>query len=474
MKMNKIRFLLGPVLLLSFLILPSQALEGANHYLVRIQLTDYSKQMKQIQAHSLDLAGVNLNVNQVDLLVNDSENAWLKANGFKIVFTDSTQNKMALDPRYQNPVKVESTLKQLAAAYPTLARVQSIGKSIEGRDIWAIRLTKNVNQEDPSKPHVFFNSMHHAREIMTSEVGLDIVQTLLAGYGKNATLTHWLESYVIDVIPMFNVDGNNLVWTRDTMWRKNAHGGYGVDVNRNYPYAWNSCHGSSSSKQAQDYHGESAASEPETKVMMNFVKSIHPVFSISYHSYSEIVIYPYGCQGQHTPTRDVVEKIGKEMANLLVTDDGRGRYKAGTAPELLYSVDGGDIDWYYSEQVIPFVIEMNSSSLGFQPSYAQWRDKTIQAQRQGWGYLLSRMDGSSIYGQVKDQNGNAIENAVLLIKGLSNNFSQNYKVNPKGFFNVILNPGKYQVSVQVAGQKQLSTEVVVGNVRVPLELGIKK
>ena len=161
------------------------------------------------------------------------------------------------------------------------------------------------------------------------------------------------------------------------MWRKNARGGYGVDINRNYPYAWNSCNGSSSSRYAQDFHGDSAASEPETQVMMEYVRSVHPVISISYHSYSEIVIYPYGCSGQHTETKAVVEKIGKELASKLKTDDGKDTYTAGTAPDLLYSVDGGDIDWLYAVgQVIPFVIEVNSSSQGFQPSYSRWRDKT--------------------------------------------------------------------------------------------------
>ena len=436
--------------------------------MVRVQLTDYAKQMSQIQAHSLDLAGVNLPLKQVDLLVTDGEAAWLKTNHFNIVLTVATNNKMNPDTRYQNPSKVESTLKQFAAAYPTLTSLKSIGKSIEGRDIWAISLSKDAAKKDPSKPHVFFNAMHHAREVMTSEVGLDIIETLLTRYGKDQTITH-----VIDVIPMFNVDGNNIVWTKDSMWRKNAHGGYGVDVNRNYPFAWNSCNGSSSSKGAQDYHGESAASEPETKVMMNFVKSIHPVFSISYHSYSEIVIYPYGCKGQHTPTKEVVEKIGKELASKLKLDKGTGTYAPGTAPELLYSVDGGDIDWFYSQQVIPYVIEMNSSSQGFQPNYDQWRNKTIQGQRQGWGYLLSRMDGASIFGQVKDQNGNPVENAKLTVKSVNSSFTLDYKVNPNGYFTVILNPGSYEVSVQALGFAAMKQTLVVGNSRLQTALTLK-
>lgn len=432
-------------------------------HLVRLQLTEYKKQMKQIQAKALDLAGVNLKQKQVDLLVTHEEQAWLKNQGFKIVLTESVETRRAPDTRYHNPSKIESALKQYAAAYPTLASVQSIGKSLEGRDIYAIRITKDVIKNDPSKPHVFFNGMHHAREVMTPEIGLDIIDHLLTQYGKNEKVTHWLDTYVIDVIPMFNVDGNNLVWTKDNMWRKNARGGYGVDINRNYPYAWGSCNGSSGWKNAQDYRGESAASEPETHVMMDFIKSTRPVFSISYHSYSEIVIYPFGCEGQHTPTKDVVETVGKELASKLVTDDGKGTYEAGTAPELLYSVDGGDIDFHYSQQVIPFVIEVNSSSQGFQPSYAKWRDKTVAAQRKGWGYLLDRLDGASIYGQVTLQ-GKPVENAALQIRAVGPTFAQDYQVNAKGYFNIVLNPGTFEVTA-IANGKRIVKTVTVGDRR---------
>ncbi len=207
---------------------------------------------------------------------------------------------------------------------------------------------------------------------------------------------------------------------------------------------------------------------------MNFVKQIQPVFSISYHSYSEIVIYPYGCQGQRTETREVVEKIGKELAGLLKKDDGRGSYTAGTAPELLYSVDGGDIDWLYAVGgVIPYVIEVNASSQGFQPSYAKWRDLTVKNQQSGWKYLLSRMEGSSVYGQVTDRNGEPVEGAQLRLRRVGGGFSQVVKVKSKGFFQVILNPGTYEVIVEADGYTPTSSQQVkVESSRVPLRFSL--
>ncbi len=463
------------VLLLAFALLSGRPVEAhtAGNRLVRVQLSDYREGMKRIQGQSIDVAGVNLDTREADLLVNSAQSEWLSRNGYLFREVLEKVDLSAPDSRYQNPTKIESAMKQYAAAYPSITKLVSIGKSLQGRDIWAIQITENASKASASKPHVFFNSMHHAREVMTSEVGLDIIDQLLQGYGKDPQITQWLRNYVIDVVPMFNVDGNNLVWTSDSMWRKNARGGYGVDINRNYPYAWNSCRGSSGSRWAQDFRGDSAGSEPETQVMMNFVSSIRPVFSISYHSYSEIVIYPYGCDGQKTETHEVVEKIGKELATKLVKDDGRGTYRAGTAPELLYSVDGGDIDWHYAVAgVIPYVIEVNSTSQGFQPSYAQWRDKTVAGQRAGWKYLLSRMDGASVYGQVRGPSGMGVQNAILEVRSVGGTFKQKVRPAAEGFFTVILNPGQYEISVEASGLKRSSKVVTVGESRLRTDLSL--
>jgi hypothetical protein len=299
--------------------------------------------------------------------------------------------------------------------------------------------------------------MHHAREVMGPEIALDIIETLLTKYGKDSKVTHWVDSTEIWVLPMFNVDGNHIVWTDDNMWRKNARENYGVDINRNYPYAWGSCNGSSGSKWAQDYRGESAGSEPETKVMMNLVKEIRPVFDISYHSYSELVIYPMGCRGKRTQNADVVERIGKEIGSKL-------SYTAGTAWETLYSVDGGDIDWMYSEyQVIPYVIEVSSSADGFQPDYSK-RDSTVELNRGGWQLLLDRLDGPSIHGMVSTQTKSETDFNVKVQKKDTNGYKDymTYKGNPDGSFNLILNPGDYRLIVSGAKIKTASKDVSVG------------
>jgi hypothetical protein len=427
---------------------------------VKIEMSEFRTHYTEIHKAGIDVAGMNIPKGKVDLIVNPEEYDLLRRMGITLSRSPKEIRNAAPDSKFKTPDQVATLLEQLQTTYPDLAQVTSIGKSLQGRDILTIRITQNVAQADGAKPTILFNGMHHAREVMSTEVPLDIAEYLLSNYGKDAKVTHWLNSNVVYVVPMLNVDGNNLVWTQDNMWRKNARGNYGVDINRNYPYQWNGCNGSSSDTSADDYHGPSAASEPETNVLMNFVTKIHPAFDISFHSYSEIVIYPYGC-GTHTETADVIEPLGKQMAALITSDSGTGHYTAGLAPELLYSVDGDDIDWMYHEaHVIPFVIEVNSDAQGFQPGYDQWRDKTVNSVRPAWQLLLDRLDHSSIQ-------GTAVGAKEIKVDRVNSNesFSQTYPIHWDGSYRMILNPGDYRLSY---GSRQ--RVVHVGDAPVNLDL----
>jgi carboxypeptidase T len=408
--------------------------------IAKVQFQDYKTGMKKLNQLHLDVAGIDIKNKFAEVIINDDEFKKLEAMGFNVTVTMSKSLMRGPDAQYKTSAEIETILSDYHNRYPELTQLKEVGKSLQGRSIWALKISQDAKLHNATKPVVLFNGMHHAREVMGPEVALDIVETLLTNYGKDNKITHWVDSNEIWVMPMFNVDGNNLVWTQDSMWRKNARGNYGVDINRNYPYAWGTCNGSSSYKSAQDYRGPSAASEPETNVMMNLVKDIRPVFDISYHSYSELVIYPLGCDGKRVPNTDVVETIGKQMGSLL-------KYKAGTAWETLYSVDGGDIDWMYAEyQVIPYVIEVNSSSDGFQPDYSK-RQPTVELNRKAWQLLLDRLDGPGIRGIVAAKDGVVSDFSVKVQKKAGNTFTEymTYRGNADGSYHAVVNPGEYRL-----------------------------
>ncbi len=439
--------------------------------IARIKFTNFKLGMTKLNEYrrqnNLDVAGMDIKNSTADVVVNETELAQLEKLGFNpnVIMTHSLMR--APDAQYKSPEEIETLLNNFHQSYPELTEIKEVGKSLQGRSIWAIKITGDVNKK-MAKPTVLFNAMHHAREVMGPEVGLDIIETLLTNYGKDTKITHWVDDNIIWVMPMFNVDGNNIVWTSNNMWRKNARNNYGVDLNRNYPYGWGSCGGSSRSTYAQDYRGPSAGSEPETQVMMNFVKEIRPVFDISYHSYSELVIYPYGCQGRRTENADVVESIGNEMGRLL-------GYTPGTSWETLYAVDGSDIDWMYSQyQVIPYVIEVSSSSDGFQPSYTK-RDPTVQKNRKGWQLLLDRLDGPGVRGKVT-LNGKIVSDFKVKVQIQKNGQFvdyTNYTGNVNGTYQLILNPGVYKLSISGPAITSVQTkDVEIGQTRSTLNLNL--
>ena len=441
-----------------------------------LQLTDFRTQLGEL-AHRYDVAGVDLESSQVDLVLDRAE---LPALGLTVVRTlDAAATESALTASdYPTPDGVAALLHEYATRYPTLAAVRSVGTSGEGRDIWAIRITKDVGTHDPKRPVILFNGAHHAREVMSVQVPLDTIDTLLTGYGTDPKITHWVDSNEIWVLPMFNVDGSNRVFTTDQLWRKNTDGcpasgtcasGTGVDINRNYPYGWASCDGSSTSTSADDYHGPSAGSEAETKTMMGFVTQIRPVFDISYHSYSELVLYPYGCDGQHVPSAALVADIGGKMAAKLPLDATPTRsYQAGSPWELLYSADGGDMDWMFHERsVLAYAIEVNGSRAGFHPAYSTWRDKTVTKLRGAWELLLDRLDGSGVRGFVHDAGG-AITDASVTVTSSSTNEAR--PANADGTFHVVTLPGTYHVTVAASGHTTFTQDVTVADTRVDLDI----
>jgi hypothetical protein len=433
---------------------------------VTLQLTDFAAGMKKLRSMDADIAGVNLKLKKVDVVASDDEmKRFSHLEGVKAVISLRALDD-GPDPQYKSPDQIEKILTQYHAQYPAITEMKEFGKSLEGRSIWALKISK---PSDAPKPAILFNGMHHAREVMGPEVPLDVIDQLLTQYGKDPKVTHWVDADEIWVVPMLNVDGNNKVWTGSAMWRKNSRGGYGVDINRNYPYAWASCNGSSDHQNAEDFHGASAGSEPETQALMSLVDQIRPVFDISYHSYSELVIYPYGCNGQHAETKEVVEQIGQEIAALLPSDEGSDHYTAGTAWETLYDVDGDDVDWMYHEkQVLPYVIELNSMSQGFQPGYADWRDKTVTKLRAAWQHLLERMDSSSLRGTLSDADGKLLTSATVQVEreNSAQPYQQTYTVNPNGTYHLILNPGTYRVNYRSPGFADMTKEVVIQDKRV--------
>ncbi|GAB4031768.1 MAG: M14 family metallopeptidase [Elusimicrobiota bacterium] len=297
----------------------------------------------------------------------------------------------AADSAYHNYKETEEYLRKLAADNSDVASIFSMGKTIEGRDIWVLRLNSSSKGDSKSsKPGAIFVGNHHAREHLSNEVPLLFAAYLLDNR-NNPDIKKYLDTLDIYIVPMFNPDGAEYdIATGKYRWhrkntRKNSDGSIGVDLNRNYDFTW--CQsGASHSPGSDTYCGPSAFSEPESKAMRDFILARKNIKTLqSYHSYSSQILYPWGGLYEdisNEKDRNAFVKMAGEMARLT-------GYEALKSSDL-YIASGDTCDWAYGKAgIFAFTTELEGSS--FYPGAAIIKtavDKNIKAAV----YLLSMTD----------------------------------------------------------------------------------
>src|SRR5205823_11383703 len=157
--------------------------------------------------------------------------------------------------------EMSAEVKAVADAHPNIVQRFSIGKSYQGRELWAVKISDNV-AVDEDEPEVLFDGLHHAREHLTVEMTLAIMHFFVDGYGKNPAVTRLVNRNEIWVVFEVNPDGGQYDIQDDYYhyWRKNRQPNegsqyIGTDLNRNYDYKWGCCGGSSGDPGSEVYRG---------------------------------------------------------------------------------------------------------------------------------------------------------------------------------------------------------------------------
>ena len=268
---------------------------------------------------------------------------------------------------YHNYAEMVQDVQDVAAAHPDIAHVFSLGTSYEGRDIIGIRISNDAT-DNLHEPGVFFVGQHHAREHLTVEVVLGLIHM----FAEDPKLRSLVDTRQIYLVPSLNPDGSeyDIQSGNFVYWRKNRQpyqGIYGTDNNRNYSYRWGCCGGSSSDPNSEVYRGPFPLSTPEDQAMANFMLAHRNVTTgISYHTYGELVLYPYGYTYQDIPPDMTV--IDHSTFVAMAQEMGR---TTGYTPEQssdLYITDGDWNDWMYGAlHRYPFTIEGADYGYGFYP-----------------------------------------------------------------------------------------------------------
>lgn len=365
---------IGPLLVLLLLALPATAQEAGPHprlYRVTLPAADREARTRLVgQGIALDAVGPS----SVVAIVDETELAALQTEGLAPLAV-TPLDFPPQDAAYHNYEEMMAALHQIAAERPDIVALTTAGYSLEGRAIPAVKISDEPELDDLAEPAVLFMALTHAREHLTVEMALAIVRLFAEGHGRDPALTNLVEQREIYVLPNVNPDGGEYDIADGTYryWRKNRRpnpdGSYGVDLNRNYGYRWGCCGGSSPEPASETYRGPAPFSEPETQVVRDFVLA-HPdiTAAISFHTYGELILYPYGYTYDDLPA-DMDPDDRQAFVALAGQMAATNGYRPQQASDL-YITSGDTVDWLYGERgIFGFTFEMYPTSFlpGFYP-----------------------------------------------------------------------------------------------------------
>jgi hypothetical protein len=245
-------------------------------------------------------------------------------------------------------------LDSMRILYPNLISARTAidtTRTIEGQPIWSVRLSDNPDDSEPSEPQALYTAVHHAREPVGMHQLIFYMWYLLENYQTSTEIKELVNNSELYFVPCVNPDGYNYNQTNfpegGGMWRKNRRdnndGTFGVDLNRNYGHNWGyDDFGSSPDPQMDTYRGASAFSEPETRAMKAFCEKHSFKIALNYHTYSNLLIHPWGYEDLQCEDSLLYGNLTREMSK-------ENNYRIGTGMQVLnYNSNGSSDDFMYS------------------------------------------------------------------------------------------------------------------------------
>jgi carboxypeptidase T len=358
---------LGVVLLLCAALLPAGATLPEKHEIISVEKAPGLA--ARLQTLGLDLlfeweARIYILVSSQDIrqLNRDRIPYLLESSKFPDLNSRSVYLQGGINGDYHSYSELEADLQGLERTFPQLARLFTIGVSLENRNIYALKISDNVAR-DEEEAEVLFLGCHHAREWISVEVPYLLARFLLEHYQTDAGVRRAVDHGEIWIVPLVNPDGLEYSIRFYRYWRKNrrlnSDGSFGVDLNRNYGYNWGyDDRGSSPEPASEVYRGTEPFSEPETRAVRDFFIQRDFQALISYHSFSQVILYPWGFTAAPTDKDGLFESLASSMAKLIQAVNGR-IYGFGRAGDSFYLTNGDTTDWAFGVAGIPaFTIEL--------------------------------------------------------------------------------------------------------------------
>jgi len=254
--------------------------------------------------------------------------------------------------QYNEWQDIQDYMDEFAANNPTMATVVTVGRSYNGRDIKAVKITAGNTRKSYV---IWVQAGIHAREWIAPATCLWIMTNSLDEF-----LSDWASIYQqaeVYWIPNLNPDGYIYTRTTDRMWRKTRRPNsgsscIGTDPNRNYPVGYGRNDGSSNNPCSETYRGGNYYSENEirttTSSLTNIANTQTVVGFMDLHSYSQLWLAPWGYINSNTADAAAQNSLGQAATAALRSWYGTN-FQYGPISRVLYLASGGSVDWAYGE-----------------------------------------------------------------------------------------------------------------------------
>jgi carboxypeptidase D len=385
-------------------------------------------EMEQLYTWDLDIATVRGSV--VTAYVDDRQQAVIRQAGLAVRAVPNQARRAYLEmvrsgrEDYHTYATLTTELQQIAAAHPDICQLFSIGQSVEGRELWMMKISDNVTVDEP-EPEIKYSSTMHGNEVVGMEMCVYFIRLLVNDYGIDPAHTALANDLEFFICPLHNPDGNY------HGVRENAQG---YDLNREFP-------------DPVDDPNDSPVGRPtEVQHMMNFQYAHNSILGINYHGGAKVVNYPWDSMyGQYTPDDTLIRNLslGYSYRNPPMWNSGEFLHGVTIGWEW-YVIYGGMQDWAYNwRNELHVTIELDNDS--WPPSsrlpqlWIENRDAMLwwaaQARIGVEGFVTDALDGSPVKATIDvTQIGKDVWGEPL-----------------QGYYHRMLEPGTYTIEYRAFG-----------------------
>lgn len=356
---------------------------------------------------------------------------------------------------YRTYETLTSGLQQIAADHPDLARLTSIGTSVQGRELWVMKLTANPDVEE-DEPEFLYVAAMHGDEVVGKEMVYHLIDHLTDGYGTDARATAILDGTELWILPSMNPDGTALARRYNANW---------VDLNRDFP----------------DVHVDPVNTpdgrQPETGALMTWAAGRNIALSANFHGGALVANYPFDGNPSGasvytaTPDDDLFLSLARTYADAnpaLASSNGHPSYDHGVCNGAdWYAINGGLQDWSW--------IWRGDANLTLEISQIKWPSATTLP-----GYWDDNLESMLAYiERVRDGARGTVVDAddgtpVAAEVRIDDNPYPSYVDPDVGDWHRAMVPGTYDLEVSAVGYAtELVRDVVVppsGAVRIDVAL----